>query len=278
MTTAQLGDSGIVLGEVDAFGVEWRWHGDDPWSPGPAPRTVSGERAGDHGAWDSTEFYGSRTWALEGVARTVDHTALHQAKRRFMSAINLGFDLRVIEPGFDRTARFRRDGQPLWSELTPSLAKFSASLIAPDPRIYSAAIKSAHAGFPSTVGGLTWPVTWPATWDAVTTSGDMPMVNEGDQTAWPIFRIDGPVQEPVIVNAATGEAMHIDLTLAAGEWITLDTGTHQVLANGDPNASRRDRFFGQWWGLPEGASTARFFGASAGVGAQLSATWRDTWI
>ena len=43
MTTAQLGGTGIVLGDVDARGVRWRVEG-DLWGPSPRPRAVVGER------------------------------------------------------------------------------------------------------------------------------------------------------------------------------------------------------------------------------------------
>lgn len=278
MTVVYLGDSGIVLGEADAFGVDWLCDSDDPWSPGPAIRAVTGERATDHGSWDASEFYASRTWAFSGIAKCGDHQALHEAKQRFMSTIGIGLDVRFIEPGFDRTARFRRDGAPLWAELTPNTAQFSASLWAADPRAYSTALHTASTPFPSSTGGLTWPATWPATWDATVVDGTMSLPNAGTEIAWPVFRIDGPVTQPVIVNADTGDSMHIDLTLGAGEWVIVDTSSHQVLANGDPNASRRDRFFGTWWGLEPGANTSVFFGAAAGTGAQLSASWHDVWI
>lgn len=281
MTVLHLGGSGIVLGEVDEFGVDWGATGEEsPWSTGPAPRAVTGENANDHGAWDGTEFYGPRTYALEGEARVSgsSHTALHQAEQRFKSAIGLRpFLLRVVEPGFDRQAWFRRDSVPSWKEVTPNWAIFSISIFAPDPRIYSTETLSASVAFPTTSGGMSWPATWPATWDAVTVTGEMNLTNAGDETAWPTYRIDGPVTEPVIVNADTGQAMRFAITLGAGEWLTVDTGTHEVLGNGDPNASRRNTFHGDWFGLAPGSTTVRFNGAS-GAGSTLSASWRSTWI
>lgn len=282
MTSAYLGDSGIVLsGPRDAEGVKWDWNGDDPWSPSPAPRDVSGENATDHGSWDATQFYGPRTIALEGHAHGT-HEALHRAKHRLFAACGLGFTFRVVEPGFDRQAWVRRSGEILWSELSAheggAVARFSVPLWAGDPRVYSTTIRSASAGFPTSSGGLTWPATWPATWSAVIVSGELRARNDGDQVAWPVFRIDGPVTNPSIVNVSTGQVMHVDVVLEAGQWLTVDTGSHQVLADGDENASRRNLFWGDWFGLVPGASTIRFGGDSAGSGAQLSASWRDTYI
>lgn len=281
MTSAYLGDSGIVLsGPADSDGVTWRWNGDDPWSPSPAPRDVTGDNATDHGSWDATQFYGPRSLALEGHAHGT-HDALHRAKHRLFAACGLGFTFRVIEPGFDRQARVRRSGEILWTELSAhengAVARFSVPLWAPDPRIYSTDTYNASVAFPTSTGGMSWPAVWPATWDAVTVTGEMSVSNDGTETAWPTYRIDGPVAEPVIVNADTGQSMHFSITLGPGEWLTVDTGSHEVLGNGDPNASRRNVFHGDWFGLAPGSTTVRFNGAS-GVGSTLSASWRSTWI
>lgn len=281
MTVAHLGESGIELsGEPDQFGARWFWSGNDPWSPSPSPRSVVGERADAHGSWDATTYYGPRSYALEGYVMTDDHVDLHRAKARFFQAVGLApFKLRVVEPGFDRFGTFRRDGEALWAEVNHTTATFSAPLWAGDPRAYSWASKSVTAGFPSSTGGLVWPATWPATWAATIVSGELQMSNSGTETSWPVFRIDGPVSNPSIMNASTGQVMRLDLVLEAGQWVTVDTGSHQVLAEGDPFASRRNLFWGDWFGLPPGVNTTvRFGGDASGVGAGLTATYRETWI
>ena len=79
MTRAYLGESGIVLlaGDekplFDADGVRWQWNGDEPWTPGSAPRTVTGENATDHGSWDATRFYQARTYEVKGTAHVPSH-------------------------------------------------------------------------------------------------------------------------------------------------------------------------------------------------------------
>jgi hypothetical protein len=284
VTVVHLGDSGIVLGEVDTFGVDWGGTGDElPWSPSPSPRSVTGENATDHGIWDATEFYGPRVYALEGealVPRGSD-ALLHQAEQRLKAAIGLKpFLLRVVEPGFDRQAYFRRDSPVSWKEITPQWALFSVSIIAPDPRAYSTQVRTASTGFPATAGGLSLPTVLPFALDAVATSGEMNLLNAGNETAWPTYRIDpsgtAPVVDPVIVDAATGRAMRFKITINPGEWLTVDPRNHRVLGNGDPQASRRSTFHGDWFGIgPSTSTTVRYTGAS-GVGSTLSATWRDT--
>lgn len=261
----------------DSDGVTWYWTDDEPWSPSPSPRAVSGENATDHGSWDATEFFESRTYALTGYALTEDPAAMTRAKNRLFAACGLDVLVRTEEPGLERQAHFRRSGDVLWGRAGIGACTFSVPLWAGDPRIYSTDTYNASVAFPTSTGGMSWPAVWPATWDAVTVTGEMSLSNDGTETAWPIYRIDGPVAEPVIVNADTGQSMHFSITLGPGEWLTVDTGSHEVLGNGDPNASRRNVFHGDWFGLAPGSTTVRFNGAS-GVGSTLSASWRSTWI
>lgn len=278
MTITYLGDSGIVLGQVDDFGVEWTQSGVGPWGESPAPKDVTGDNVNDHGMWDATEFYGPRRYEAAGLAKAPTHDALHQAAERFRAACGMRVRVRHVEPGFDRSATFRRDGAVIFTEQTNLIARFSAPLYAGDPRAYSTAARTGSAAFPSSSGGLTWPATWPATWAATVVDGTMSLQNVGTHTSWPKYRIDGPVVNPRIVNAVTGEQMLLTMTLLAGEWVTINTATHQVLANDDPAASRRDKFSGTWFGLASGTTGVRFAGASAGAGAALSVTYNDIWI
>lgn len=284
MTSTYLGDSGIVLAGdstdvYDAAGVRWTAAGDSPFSRSPAPREVSGDRATEHGSWDATRFYGPRSANLTGKAYAPDHVSLHQAEARFKAAVGLSLLVRHVEPGFDRQALFRRSGEVLWTEITDTIASFSAPLWARDPRAYSTDLQTASTAFPSSSGGLTLPLTIPFSIDATTTgAGTLSLTNAGTLTAMPIFRIDGPVAQPQILNDDTGQAMHLDLTIAAGDWITIDTATGQVLGNGQPGAPRRAQWWGDWFGLAPGPNNLRFIGDSGGAGAQLTASWRSAWI
>lgn len=283
MTTTHLGDTGIVLhgdadNDPDTHGVVWTISGSGPFAESPPPRDVTGERANADGQWDATEFYGPRTGSLEGLAKATTHEALHAAEQRFKAAVNLGFDLRHVEPGFDRTVRARRDGMILWTEITDTIARYSAPIRMPDPVLYSTDLATGSTPFPSSTGGLVFPITFPITFSGIVIDGAMTVVNDGTVTAWPTFRIDGPVVQPVIQNDSTGQAMRLDLSLVDGEWLTVNTDTHQVLGNGQTGAPRRDKFWGDWFGLPPGPTSLRFLGASAGPGALLTATWPHAWI
>lgn len=281
-TAALLGDSGIILGRdfIDDDGISWRLQrGSDLWGNAPSPRDVSGERAVAHGQWNATEWLGPRTWNLSIHAHATDHAALHNARHRLTAACShLPFQVTGTEPFYGlRYAGYRRAGELLWNEDTPGLAIVSVPLIADDPLIRSGG-RRAQATFPVSSGGLQWPATWPATWGATVTSGRLQIVNDGNESASILWRIDGPVTDPFIVDEATGLQLRTSLSLTAGQWLTIDTATHRVLANGEPDASRRDRVYGDWFGAAPGESSFMFGAAEGGAGARLSATWTDTWI
>lgn len=282
MTTATLGDTGIVLGgEPDDHGVRWRLLvGSDLWGPSPAGREVSGERAVAHGNWSATRFYGPRAWPASLTVTAPDHDALHHAQARLNAAIGLApFLITGDEPHFGtRQAAYRRGGDVLWNETIPTKASASVMLIADDPLIRGE-LRTTSTGAPSSVGGLEWPATWPATWDAVVSSGRLALANPGTMPADVLWRIDGPITEPYLIDVATGRYLRTSLTLGAGEWLTIDTATHRVLANGDVNASRRDRVYGTWFTAAADTTTqVQFGGTSPGPGAQLTASWRPSWI
>lgn len=278
ITTVDAG-GGIVLGGTDALGVTWDiLRGSDAFGNAPAPRDVSGERFAGHGSWSATEYWSERIWNINLIVQA-SHDELHRAEHRLAAACGMRpFPIVCDEPFYGpRVAYFRRRGELQWTEDTPTMAHASMTLVADDPLIRGLE-KTTSAPLPSTSGGLSWPTSWPATWDATVSSGLLDLTNDGNETASLRWRIDGPVTDPAIVNQTTGQTLRTDITLAAGEWLTIDTATRRVLANGDINATRRNRVYGDWWELPPGAIQARLSGSGAASTTELTATWQDSWI
>lgn len=65
----------------------------------------------------------------------------------------------------------------------------------------------------------------------------MTIANNGDVKAYPVWRINGPGVDPVLKNNTTGEYIGITVTLAAGEYIDIDTriGHKSIVKNGVTN-------------------------------------------
>lgn len=287
-TLVVLGDSGIVLGDTDSQGVEWQLSGDsDLWQPKPSPRHVTGDRTVGHGSWDATEFYGDRTQQFELHVRGPSHEALHEAKDRLFAAVGIRpFRVVGIEPNHPagRWSLMRQDGQMPWSEQTPgtdrggAIATTSIALVARDPLLYANDIRTVTTGAPSSTGGLSWPTAWPATWDAQVTTGVIRLTNGGNMSAPVEWRIDGPATDPMVTEALTGRRWRLALALEPGEWVTVDSQTMRVLALGDPQASRRPQWSGDWLHIPPGGATYAFSATETNEQTRLTATWRPTWI
>lgn len=160
-------------------------------------------------------------------------------------------------------------------------APVSCALMALDPHIYGATLHTQVLGLPSTTGGLTVPVTVPFTIGAVTTSGRALVVNAGTEETALRLRVDANgstlVQPRVTVSSVSGvDVLRANLTLEAGQWLDIDTGARTAYLNG--TSSRRGYMSGDWPLLPPGSAELAFDAATYSAAAQLTATWRDTWI
>jgi len=130
--------------------------------------------------------------------------------------------------------------------------------------------------------GFRAPVVAPIT-TGVSTPATRPgwVTNNGNEDAWPHLTITGPVSNPKVWVVETGRYLQLNLTLAAGERIDIDTrpGTRWVLRNGSGNAataltsgSRLDLFT-----IPSGTSEIRWTASDYTTTARLAVTWRDTY-
>lgn len=87
--------------------------------------------------------------------------------------------------------------------------------------------------------------------------------NDGDEPAMPVYRISGPLPDPV-VQVSTGEYAHLDLTLTADDTAVIDTASGTVQVNG---VSRYDA-----WGpgstfplIPPGGAEVRLRSLTGGA-------------
>lgn len=267
---------GLELDRVDGDSVEWSLTGFSGWGTSSSSgETV--DRSGAHGAWAPDWTMRGKEYVLSGSVDAETPAQRWAAEQRMQAAITEADTLMIVHEETPRQTIVRLNGKLEIERTSVYTFDFEAPLLALDPRRYGADARSASTAAPSTSGGLVWPATWPVTWDAVTVSGEMQMPNDGTTDAWPVFRIDGPVSSPSITNINTGEQMRIEIDLAAGDWITVDTERHLVLGRGQDAALRRDKFRGTWWGVGPGTTTVRFDGSPAAPAATLSATWRDTY-
>lgn len=131
--------------------------------------------------------------------------------------------------------------------------------------------------------GRTYSLTFSRTYPASAAIGSGIAHNSGNVDAYPLIRLYGPLTEPVIDNDTQGKSLtFVGLTIAAGDFLEIDTRAKTILLNGDPANSRYDKLSypaSEWWTLSPGDNSIRFHPATyteATTVAELS--WRDAYL
>lgn len=247
-----------------------------------APRRDSRPRSSRHGENDVTRFYGGQVWDLAGYVDGNTDAGTAAAWDELAAALG---DLDTWH-----TFRFKRRG---WTDEEQLLAKLAAldaptegyapqaryalTLAAPDPRVYSATIRSGTYDPTGSIagGGATVPLTFPIAF-AFTVGAYLELVNAGSFRTPPVFTITGPIGNPLLQNIDTGEQLQLVYQLGAGETIRVDVDARRVELNGALRRDLVDAGASTWWQLARGTNRVRLSGTGM-VAAQtrLDATFRD---
>jgi hypothetical protein len=114
----------------------------------------------------------------------------------------------------------------------------------------------------SSGGGVTWPLLWPMGFAAGAGNGTGQLVlqNRGNVDAPLQLRIDGPVVNPAVYHQETGKLLTLQITVAVGDYLLIDTEARTVLLNG--TASRRSAVVqgSTWPAMVPGTNTLRITG------------------
>ena len=179
--------------------------------------------------------------------------------------------------GDTREVWFRRQQRP--SIDGRGVKTFQLGLVSASHRILASSESSLQiiAGALSGVLGFGSPIKSPIGSNSQST-GSTIVTNLGSAPASPVLRIDGPIVNPTIRNATTGEEIRLVYSLAAGEWLDIDGDVPTVLLNGQVDRYRAVQFPGtRWWQLRKGANDIRLLAASFGSPAALTIAWRHAW-
>ncbi len=227
----------LVLNATDTAGCAWAgevdgWHA-------PEVTTPIDRRPDGHGGYLGASSFDPRTLSIAGTVTAPSRPELRRARDRFLGAIlgDLTGFLRVTHLDDDPAPRglwVRVAGQPRWEEFSDRAADFACVLVAEDPIRTGAPVTygPVRLADTETSGGRTYPRTYARTY-----AGSSPTVtvarvaNAGDEAAHAVYRIVGPVPQP-IVQVSTGEFARLNLTLAAGDTAVVDTAAGVVEVNG----------------------------------------------
>jgi hypothetical protein len=186
-------------------------------------------------------------------------------------------------PGIAGSNEFRIDCQlrrralPTDQDYASGLGHATLEWVAGDPRIYSNLAASYEAGTEE-VGenGLAFPLEFPLSFGASVSSGIIPIHNLGNISAPWTARIFGPVSTPHIELVGTGLRLTLNATIAAGEWVDLDSDYGSVLYMSEVSRRNWVGTFSRWFQLPKGTSALRY-GAAEGTGSRMTIAYRSAW-
>jgi hypothetical protein len=91
-------------------------------------------------------------------------------------------------------------------------------------------------------GGFTFPKTFPFQFGDYTGGVPTTATNSGDSITTVIVSINGPCANPIVTNSTTGELIQLNITLTAGDVLTVNTkfgSKSVVLIDSDGNMSNQ---------------------------------------
>ncbi|MEN8649123.1 hypothetical protein ABCR94_00345 [Streptomyces sp. 21So2-11] len=289
LTDWQLDFGGIVLGHATSIPIAE--------VEGLGRAGVRGElveQPGADGAWLAPDWYEARTLRIDCAIKTPgDPAAARQVlaglqqvgdTRQVRTVGGAVMPLRIKWPGSPVRVLFGRLRKldPTWAEAAHGWVPLDLEFVAPDPRYYADFEQQAQLrlGWLSG-GGFTAPVQAPLRVSSGQPSGQTRpgwVTNGGTTDAHPVITVHGPCANPVITHIETGRSVNLPVTLAAGQWVRIDTRPGRITVtreNGGsaPTTSRLDTFV-----LPPGRSEIRWTASDPTATARLTVAWRDAYI
>jgi hypothetical protein len=133
--------------------------------------------------------------------------------------------------------------------------------------------------------GITFPISFNLAFPSAYGIGPASLRNQGTKGAEWTARIFGPITGPRLINSSTGEQVDFKstLTVASGDYLTVDSATRTVLYNGLSTASRYQYLDFQettsdWFKIEPGLNLVRLAGDSYTVPTQAIITFHDTYL
>lgn len=168
-----------------------------------------------------------------------------------------------------QTQVMQASSAPLIKWAGVNVLKYSLSLVALSPYLFSLDTVSDSTSLPQTSGGMIFPHSFEDqstglgsgwVWSERVESGQVWLQNTGTAPSPVLIRIDGPVVDPQVTHVGSGHVMAFDMSLGSGQYVLINGQTHEILVNGtDPARGRVKR---REWSQAEVGSNVWGFSAS----------------
>jgi hypothetical protein len=252
----------------------------------PRISSADQQRLRRHGLHAADDFLLERSIVVTFEVYGADETAFTAAITNLRNALRPGIDEAPLVMQFPSicggnkfrvNARVRRIDWPIGMEQLFRIPVMSVEFVSTDPRLFGNGLESTSASLPTAGGGMTFDLTFDLTFGATSTGGEITCINDGNFQAPVVFRIDGPVTTPRIIHNGLDKELKLNLTVASGDFILLDSESRTVLLNGTASRYSYLTSASSWFDLEPGTNQISFRGASIAAGS-LTASWRDSWV
>lgn len=273
--------SGVAA--VDRFGCSWAAEYPDGWDHVDFLTPVD-SMAGVDGGLVAPQSIGVRTVNVIGTIVAPSRAEAKAATKRLLSALpRRGKVTLAVEEDGDR--QFVTGTPTGLFKATPvgrCSVVYSFALVCTDPYKRSSVARSLTTSLP--LLGISTGLTPPLVLGNLTltttgtTGGSVRANNYGDAPSWPTVAFDGPVFEPLVRNATTGDYAQTYLDVPAGSRLTLDFATGAADMDGQRVQAPLSGYASLPWPLPPGESEIEFRTRGfADPAARMTITWRDSY-
>ena len=238
-----------------------------------------------HGLHPGDDFLGARTVTLTfevygdtEAELSTNMDALQGAFRPGLSEEPLVFQLPGVAEGNKAQvyARCRRRQSVIDRDWYYRLPLVVVEMVATDPRVYANTEDSVSADLPSGGAGLTFNATFSLSFGGAISGGALNVTNDGTFPTPVAIKVEGPVTNPRITNTTLDKKLELDLVVADGDYVILDSATRTILLNGTASRYSSLTDDSEWWDLAPGVN-AITYRASTATSSTITLTARSAW-
>ena len=238
--------SGLFLGGSSKFHLSPSLQGLDS----PAIRVGDGVYAGRDGGYVSGHFYGQRIITIGGFYIGDDCDEAADLRKELLGYMRIRYSLPIVITDFGGntyyTEGFIKDVKATIDN--PKAGQYQITLVCPDSALYELE------------GGLDEINTWKNTTLLV---GTPTVVNNGGNIdSFPVLRLTGTLNNPVLTNLSTNQTFSLDLAESVSDDLVIDI-KHRLVTFGGQSISRYRTIDSSWWALIPGQNEIELTGVSS---------------
>lgn len=275
MTTVHVGDLDLYghLEVPDADGDIFTFKELEGW--GEAPVTLQEADRSGFGSYIGGAKLPARPLIVRGHCKASEYGGYWRLKRKLeMASLFVEEEGLIVveEPDGDLQAEVFRAGQLSAERVGPFIIEFEIPFKAADPRKYSTTLQSSGDAEPSSLsGGRGYPKAYPKEYEVTGSTGVFVARNDGNYISHPFVVFHGPLENPQLFNARTGELFSLNIELLSTETLEVDMYDQTILLNG--TSPRAVKTYESSWITLEPGDNEITFTASSPTGT-MTMTWR----